>query len=150
MPFPASQQLLVDALRDAQAIANRAKRRTQELKSAAETAPVDRQELIVYMGELTAALNRWATISALPGIVQYARDQFDNQTLNVGAEFTAMVTAATSLRDWIFNAFPKDATSGAWLVDNYDVNGRPSRLQFTVAQLSGFVTRADALIAAIA
>lgn len=149
MPFPASQQLLVDGLREAQSVAGAIRRRTNELRAVAEAGPLDRITLVRYMGQLTQAIDRWAAIAAVPGIVQYARDQFGDQGLDIAAEFSAMTTAATTMRDWLFAAFPKDAGSGAWLVFEFGQDGQPIPLQFTSGQLAGFVTRANTLTATI-
>jgi hypothetical protein len=108
---------------------------------------VKRAVLIDVMRDLTQALVRWQQTAALPGIAQYARDQWNNQALDVAAEFTTMVNAATALRDDIFTTFPKQA--GVWLVHSYDNAGVPTDAVFTPAQLGNFNTLADALIAAV-
>lgn len=148
MAYPASQQLLVAALQEVGQVANRTRVRTVRLRDLAAAGPVDRRALLDFMSEMTGAINSWASANSLSGIVQYARDQFDDPTLDVVAEFSAMRNAATTLRDWIFNNFPKDA-GGAWLINSYDNTGNSTSLQFTQAQLTQFIVSADALIATI-
>jgi len=124
------------------------KSRVQTLRDRSASGPVNREDVVELMRTLASTLVGWAETKALAGIGPYAQDQLGDSSLDVGAEFTAMETEATSLRDWIFTNFPKDA-SGAWLVREYGSDGSITQLTFTSAQMGGFRTRADSLIATI-
>ena len=90
--------------------------------------------VISYMSNLTRQIDVINSLRTTPGLQQYARDQWDDQTLDVPTEFTAVLSAMTQLRDWIFANFPKGG--GAWQVYDYDNAGVPVVLTFTPAQLS--------------
>lgn len=150
MAYPATTQSLQDAIALADANANKVKTFTQSLRNASAAGPVGRQGVIELVGVLTRAITAWNGVAARPGIAAYAQAQKGNGSLDVAAEFTAMVTQATSLRDWIVNNFPRDAASQAALIWVYDANGNPQELTFTTLDLAQFRTRADAVIATIA
>lgn len=101
------------------------------------------------MGQLNASITVLNDAAAIPGVEQYARDQFDNPSFDIAAEFTAMVNAITTLRDWIFANFPKDTGSGAWLAQSFNNAGVATELPFTTADLVDYRTNADAVIATI-
>lgn len=148
MAFPATQRSLALALSDARSIAVRVKDVTQTIRDIAASGPVVRERLINHMRALSQAVAQWDQIAAVPGIAQYARDQFDDQTLDIAAEFAAMRAEAVSLRDWIFANFPKQGS--AWLTVSYDVNGTEAKLTIPQASLTEYVARCDALLATIA
>lgn len=148
MPFPA-QQSPAEAFLEAQRIARQVRAQTAELTSVSAAGDVERDRLIGHMRNLTVAIARWNSLASVPGIVQYAKDQADDQLLDVAGEFTAMVGAATALRDNIFSTFPV-AGSGAWEVVSYNNAGEETELTFTTAQLAGYRALCDALVATIA
>jgi len=148
MAFPASQQLLVQALSKASELALRIKGHAQRVRDDSASGPIPRVNVVALMGALTKSIDAWNSISQLSGIQQYARDQYDDQNLNIGAEFTAMRSAAIVLRDWIFDNYPK-AASGAWESLSHTNDGAGVALTFTSAQLSQFRTEADAFLATI-
>jgi hypothetical protein len=100
-----------------------------------------------YPTALVDAIDDWNAASALPGIGQYARDQIDDQLINLGAEFTTMVTTAGGVRDWIVANFPNNV--GFLLERSFDVNGRMVLGTLSSAQTAGLRTELDLLIAAI-
>ena len=103
------------------------------------------------MTNLKSSIEVWDTASSLPGMAQYARDQENDQTYDVIAEFTAMRTAAVAPVDWVFNNFPKDAQAPNYILkDILAADGSITVRQFTSAQTTGLQTALDDLIAAIA
>ncbi len=145
MAFPASEIRLSQGLDRACNHALHVRAKVSSLR--AQSGDVKRSVLIDIMRDLTQALVAWQQVAALPGIVAYAKAQWDDPELDIAAEFTAMVNAATALRDNIFSTFPKQG--GIWLVHSYDEAGVPTDAVFTPAQLSTFNGLADTLIAAI-
>lgn len=97
--------------------------------------------LVQERAELVAA-------AAVPGIVDYARTQKNNQALDVVTEFTAMVAAIDGVTSWLTTNFPKDA-SGYLLAKQFSGNTIVDRM-FTPAMTATFRTQLDALIATIA
>lgn len=127
-----------------------------QVKSLLETVnadslagPIARHRLISVMAELSRAITRFTAVAATPGIVQYAKDQFDDQLYDIGADITAINGAITTLRDWVFSNFPKDAGSGAWLVSSFAQDGAVTELTFSTATLAQYRTNSAAVIAAL-
>lgn len=149
MAFPASQQTLADALGTVNATANKIKSRALTLRNTSVNTNVARYELLDLQKALNDAVTTWNTAAAIPGLAAYAQAQFNNATLDVAAEFSGMVNAAISLRDWIFANFPKDAGSGAVLTRTVAANGTVTELVFTPAELAQFRTRVDTFAATI-
>jgi hypothetical protein len=98
---------------------------------------------LTLQARLSEAIVRWGELAIVPGLAAYAQAQYGNPSLDIAAEFTAMRNAAITLRDWIFNNFPRDAGTGAALVSTYAQDGTASELTFTSAQTAGFRTVAD-------
>ena len=90
-----------------------------------------------------------AISAAVPGLSQYAKDQYNDQALDIVAEYNAMKAAAEGVRDWIFGAIPTDAGSGAALLEVYDQGGNPTDITSTVGQTSGFRAAADVFLATV-
>jgi hypothetical protein len=150
MAFPASQNTLAQALSLASTLGTKLKSQTQLLRAASAAGPTGRMAYITLQARLHEAITTWATLASTPGIGAYAQEQYGNGTLDIAAEFTAMRNAAITLRDWIGANFPKDATSGAWLVHSYDTTSAvPTELTFTSAVTAQFRTNADAFTATV-
>lgn len=149
MAYPATLDSLQVALGLADAHATRTKGIVQTLRNASAAGPVGRQSIINLVSTLSQAIAAWNTVAARPGIAAYAQEQKGNASLDVAAEFMAMVTQATSLRDWIVANFPRDAATQAALIYVYDSSGNPTELTFTTADLVTFRTKADAFTATI-
>ena len=149
MAYPASIKRLDDALSAVDATALHVQAETQILRDRSIVGPVECFAFIGLIRRLDGAVDTWDKATALDGIVGFARDQKGDQTLDVTGEFLAMREAAVDLKNWLFNVFPKDNATGAWLVEEYDEEGASMALEFTAAELSGYVTRAYSLIAAI-
>ncbi len=81
------------------------------------------------MVRMKTAIEQWDSVSGLPGMQQYAKDQEDDQSYDVVAAFLAMRTAAVNCRDWVINNFP---SSGGFIQkDTYDVDGAITVRTFT-------------------
>lgn len=150
MAWPASSQNLAEGFALVNATANKLKQRVQALSTASGAGPTSRQQYLDLQRSLDEAITRWSQVGALPGIVEYARAQLDNPTLDVVAEFTTMRDAAIALRDWINTNFPRDATSQAVLVYAYNAAGIPTELTFTSGQTATFRAQANAFTATVA
>ena len=118
------------------------------IRDASAAGPIARDQVLAYMVRLSSVIANWNAARSAPNIGPYAQNQLGNGTLDIDAEFTAMLNAATALRDWIFTNFPKDA-GGAWLLYTYDSAGAQTSLTFTTAQLAQFRTNIDAFVATI-
>lgn len=118
----------------------------ETLSADSLAGPVPRRRVARLMRVLTSILNSFSTIRAIPGIKQAAKDQFGDQAYDVIAVLLAVETDATLVRDWIFNNFPKDTNSGAWLIEKFTLsNSDPVDLTFSSALMGPLRTRLDAL-----
>lgn len=149
MAFPASQQTVEDALKNIRSTAIRARDESQSLSDRSAAGNVPRADFITLQRRLQHAINIWDANQAVPGLVQYARDQYDDQALNIGTEYTAMRAAAISLRDWVFNNIPTDSGSGAVLLETIDNAGVSTAIQVTPGQSATFRTEVAAFVATV-
>lgn len=149
MAYPASQQTLKDALAAINGMAIRVKGLTQNVRDETAAGPTARRKFVALQRNLQIAIDAWDTNAPTPGLAAYAQAQYDDNTLDIVAEYTAMKAAAQALQAWIFANLPTDAGSGAALLEVYDAQGNPTDLTVTTAQTAGFRTEADVFIATI-
>ena len=150
MAWPASQKTLRDALDSTNNVANRVKSEVLALRNLSAAGPVVRNRFRALQLSLDRAIDTWDENAALPGIVAYARAQFDLPLLDVPAEFNTMRAGAVALRDWIHANYSTDTPgSGADLSHTTDAEGNKVDLTFSSAQLAGFRVEADAFLATI-
>lgn len=149
MAFPASLSTLNDALRTAMRTA--ASLKTYSISARDQMAAVNVSGNLItdnLLQNFKAAIEQWESAAALPGIGQFAKDQFDDPALDIGAEFTAMVNAAKAVRDWVVANFPKDA-GGKMSYRTLNLDGSISVDAFTPGQTTGLRTQLDAFIATV-
>lgn len=149
MSFPASTQLLAQALSSACQAAVNMKNNAVSIRTRSAAGNINRTDVTQFLSQLNVVISQWTAIQSLSGIGAYAQQQLGSPTLDAVAEFGGMVTQATALRDWIVANFPKDAVSGAWLLTSFDATGAQQVLQFTSAQLAAFRTQLAAFEATI-
>ena len=100
------------------------------------------------MNNLKSSIEIWDSVSSLPGMAQFAKDQENNQNYDVVAEFTAMRSKAAACADWVRDNFPK---SGGFIQkQTYEADWSITVRQFTPGQTTGLQTALADLIAAIA
>lgn len=87
-------------------------------------------EAKLFRKVIDGVITEWDVYASTPGLAQYAKDQLNDQTYDIVAEYNAMRTAAIALRDWL------------------DAN-IPAEPSYTPAQTAGFRTAADAFLATI-
>lgn len=147
MAFPSLADPLARALINVQNTARQLKTYAQSLKDTSAAGPISANSIVDFYLALVAAKTVFTATAAVPGIAQYAKDQFGNQSLDVAAEFTAMSNAVNSCGTWINNNLPKDG-SGYLLKDKLTVSGVDVRT-FSAATTAGLRTQLDSLIATI-
>ena len=151
MPFPStssSTASLEDALKQVTSYAGAIKQRTQGMLNNSNAGPVDGAAIINYLRDLIVAKQRMNDRASTPGLAAYAQTQYNDPTLNITTEYTAMVNALTATINWIRTNFPKEG-SGYLLYEQIDVDGVVSYRQFTTVQLATFRTQLSALLATI-
>ena len=121
----------------------------QSLRAAA-ASPVRRHRLEALFTSLTNAVVFWNDLLAKSGIDRYARDYYEEAgAFNFTARVTDTRAQAIVLRNWVFDNYPKSADAeAAWKTFARDRDtGAAIPLEFTAAELTGFITEADALLA---
>lgn len=102
---------------------------------------------------LAMNLREWrialAAASAVPGVVQFARDQYDDQAYDVAGSFTAMLNAIDGVIGGIFSAFPTAPSGGEVRERVLNADGSITMRTFTGAQLASLVSLLQTLDAAI-
>lgn len=142
MAYPASEGSLNGLFNTANGVAVRIKERVQAVSDMTQAGATQRRMLRELQLDLSRAIATFNDAASKTGMAQYAKDQFGDQGLDVAAEFNAMISQATTLRDWIFNNFPKDQDSGAVLLETLNTDGSTTSLMFSSAQTADFRTQA--------
>lgn len=123
------------------------KQQAVSVKAASEAGPIS-SESVLRLSTICADTDAQIVIgAAVPGIVAYVRDQLDNPTLDVAAEFSAVRTALTDLIGWVVANFP--AQAGYLQAIQIQASGRYTWRTLTTVQTAGLRTEIDALVAAL-
>lgn len=73
--------------------------------------------------------------AATSGLLEYARAQENNPTLDLVAAFQTMKTQLTATRDWFVTNFPNDGAGGLAVL-GFDAVGRTTDINLTAGQLA--------------
>lgn len=125
------------------------KRYCQQVRADAAAGPIQSGRILSTFQSLRFDRAALASAAATPGLAQFARDQKNNQALDVVAEFNTMMAAIDNVTSWISTNFPTDPGTGALLERTWGPD-QPIERTFTSAQTAGFRTQLDTLIATIA
>lgn len=150
MAFPSdvgSVTTLSDTWRAVRTLAASVKGRAQALRTASAAGPVTAQQVLDLTVLLAEARARFVTASQVPGLAAYAQDQVGNPSLNVVAEFNAMMVQIDATVSWVRTNLPNDGTY--LLAVTLGADGRYAWRTFQSAVTAGLRTQLDALIATI-
>jgi hypothetical protein len=93
------------------------------------------------------------SVQAIPGIGQFAADQFDEYTTagQIGADFTALINALIAVRDQVIADMPTGGAGGDWLLEREidGVTGVLSDRMLTPAQTAALRTALAAVVATV-
>lgn len=148
MAFKATQLSPDEAYREIKRIA----RRVDEVAAeaiAALAGDVNADQIIGWAYRLRSRDNQISAVLAavdVPDLIQYARDQEDDQTYDVQAEFNAMSTQIGEVMSWVQTNFP--ANGGFLLSHSFGAEGLVPRI-FAPASTAGLLTEIQALDASI-
>lgn len=122
---------------------------TVQERAKIAAASVTADLLISLMSGLHRQVAAMEALTSTPGLAQYARDQADNQALNIVAEYTAARTAIWAARDWLStNLNALNNASGR--PDLHEWNGFEVGFRsFTTGQTAPLLPLLDAITAAI-
>ena len=127
---------LAKAYSKAQSESIRVKTFATQARNSLLAGSVSANAVIQIMNNLKSSIEVWDTVSSLSGIVQYARDQEDDQGYDVVVEFTAMRVEAVAANDWVKDNFPLSA-GGFLEKDTIETDWSITVRQFTPAQTVG-------------
>ena len=154
MAFPSStgtvQDSLAQAWATARSTASSIKSRAQGLSTQAAAGNIGSSAILDFATYLADARLVLVKASQTGGIAAYAQAQVNDNTLNVAAEFSAMMDTLDGVIAWVVANFPKDG-NGFLLARTFQAGstGRTVDRQFTPAQTASLRTTLDALIATI-
>jgi hypothetical protein len=153
MAFRASSQIKVDGYSEAKRLAVHGKSFAQAHRDFLAAGNVSANLVIQILQEFKSMIERFTTISAIPGLGAYVQDQEADGAYNVGAEFTAMRNAAIAVRDRIIAEMPK-ATAPAGVVGRIaiytlETDGGMTTAVFTSAQTANLRVDLETFIATI-
>lgn len=132
---------LQDAFREARIRAKRLKQYMQEIQSDL-SSNITAVDALGIVKECKDALTVLSASAAVPGIIQYAKDQYNDTNYAIGTEFTTMTSTIQAVVDWIVNNIPAGSVS----ISNGDLVGN----SYTPAQTAPLLTLVNGVIAAIA
>lgn len=148
MAFPATAPELATAYAQIKNRVGFIKQRTQALR-AASLSTLSAQAIITYVQEMATMRAMLDTLTATPGLAEYARAAEANAGLDIVAEYNAMLGQLAATTAWIADNFPDDGT-GYKLAFTLSQQGALVWRTFTPAALAGLRVVLDALIATIA
>lgn len=151
MAFPSSIGTaglsLQQALSSAQSLAGQIKQQATALSNLSVTNGVGAQNIISFATQLTINNVSLTNYASITGMEAYAQAQLGNASLDIAGAFNTMQAAIVSTISWITANFPTD--SGGYLQFAQWNGGTVSYTTFTPAQLTGFSTVLNTLIATI-
>ena len=149
MPFPGtSLNSLESKWSTIKQTAGSVKDRSNFLNSATTLSRIAVLNYAVFLADSLQTLDAKTANATTNGLLEYARSQENNPTLDLQATFTTMRTQIVATQDWIVANFPKDAANNL-PVYAFDVNKRYVDVFLTAPQLTSFKTQLQALIATI-
>lgn len=153
MAFPSAsgtkQFVHADTWQASRNTASTVKQRSQTVRNASAAGPISAKDIIDLATILADADAFFATAAAVPGIQAYVRNQIDDQTFDLAANFTAMRNEIQATVTWIKNNFPKDLINNWLFALTFTAEGRFQWRTLTTAQTAGLRTQLDNLIATI-
>lgn len=105
--------------------------------------------ILVTFHDLRRRRDELVNIGSIPGISQYAKDQEDDPTYDVAAEFNALIVSVEAVMSNIETTFPTDV-DGYLLEKQFNAQGTYDFRQFTGAQLVTLRGLLDAVAAQVA
>ena len=152
MAFPAyngTKQHLDEVLARVRSLAHTIKTSSQQLRDASAAGSIIARRIVNHCDSLAQINDQLNTLKAVPGIGDYAKEQFNDANIDIAAEFTAMQNALASTVSWIATNMPKETVTNRWLSVEELVDGKRVDRTLTTAQTAGLRTQLDALIATI-
>lgn len=96
-------------------------------------------EFANFLADSLQSLNTLTANATTNGLLEYARAQENNASLDLVSEYNTMRTALVAAQDWLVANFPN--TTGELRVYSFDANKRFANINLTAGQLSAFKTQ---------
>jgi hypothetical protein len=149
MTWDASTTTLSEAVRNTDLQALSLKTDLIRVRALITSSAQSRRAIHTLISRIQTAIDVWDEAASVPGIQAFVREQKNNPTLDVAAAFASMRDPAVALQAAIYNVFPRDAGTGAVLMQIDTPQGQIVDLTFTVAQMAGFLSLIDAYTSAV-
>ena len=147
MAFIATNESPVSVYPSIKSIAGRVRQVAVTAQSAI-AGGVNADQLLGLMRNMRQSLDSLNSLTVVPGLEQYAKDQEGDQTYDVVGEYTTMKAQMIAVGQWIATNLPKDADGYVLL---YTISGTELVPRtFTSQQLSALSALLQDLIDAIA
>ena len=140
--------VLASALETIQAKAKTVRDTATTVKAQIDAGPIASDIIINLMRHMRTAHDVMSAAKVMPGLNEYAKNEFNDPLINYVAEIDAALSAMLACYAWVNTNFPKDA--GGYLLKDKIVNGVIENRIFTQAQTAGLSTALGTLIAAFA
>lgn len=147
MAFRASNQIPAENYQRSKDLANQLKRQAQT-RSATFASGAKSAEILAAADHLNAFKTELIAMSQTPGIVAFAKEQEDDPTYDVVAEFTALLATIDAVIAEIVSTLPAD-TNDWLLINKINADGSLAPRSFTGAQLSGLRSLMDDIANAV-
>lgn len=129
MAFPASTLRLAPTLDQVASLMKSVKNFCQEQRTAMIAGDVGADVLLETWSRLYNARVKLLEYASVPGLSEYAQDQYDDTELNISTEFTGVTSAMNAVVNNINTNFPKNA--GNYLLAVQFNSGSFVQRQFT-------------------
>lgn len=136
MAFPSRNKITAtQALTEITNLAARAKGLATTHKTKAIAGTLDGEELYNLFEELRGIHTQMNTLSKTSGLAGFAKEQFNDQNLNIVAEFNTMNTALDAIIVKLISFIPKDA-DGYVAVKKIEADRTTTSRPYTSKQVS--------------
>lgn len=152
MSFPSSvgtkKNTQADTWQRARSVAGSIKTNAINVRDTSAAGTLSTKDAIDLATLLADAKSFFLDAMGVPGIEAYVRDQIDDQSFDLPAEFTAMMNGIDGTVTWIKVNFPQDA-QGYLLAIQFTADGHYTYRVLTAGQTAGLRTQLNTLIATI-
>lgn len=149
MPFPtySGTKSMDQALAwsEARGHATAIKSSATALKQRTAAGQVSAYEILDFAKNVGSWKARLLSAATVPGIAQYVKNQLDDQTIDIVADFNAMLSALDACLSYLINSIPQDA-SNYLLVAKIGLSGDLVYRQLSSGETSGLRTQLDTLL----
>ena len=148
MAFRASNIVPEKGLERAKTQANYLRRKAGE-KVSQFSSGANADDILALASNLRSVRNDLASLTSISGLAEYAREQENDSSYDIVAEFNALLALVDDVITEIVTTFPVDS-SGYLLSHTIDTTGQRTSRTFSAAAISGVVSNLNALVAGIA